>query len=45
MTQRTRFSVGSLLVGLAALVAIALAVFFVLRVFFPAVYPFDIPHT
>ena len=45
MTQRTRLSVGSFLVGFAAVVAIALAVFFVLRVLFPQYYPFDIPNS
>jgi hypothetical protein len=29
----------------AAVVSVALAVFFVLRVFFPELYPFDIPNT
>jgi hypothetical protein len=33
------------MVGLSAAVAIALAVFFVLRMFFPELYPFDIPNT
>jgi hypothetical protein len=45
MTQRTRFSVGSFLVVFSAVVALALAVFFALRVFFPELYPFDIPNT
>ena len=45
MTQRTRLSVGSFLVVFAAVVATALAVFFVLRVFFPELYPFNIPNT